>query len=86
MGNCWFIGALSILASDDTLIYHNISIDDIKNKNLSDKQVDELTKGVYPKIFHFLDKFGIYIFRFFKDQKWLYVLIDDKLPCFAGSV
>ena len=23
--------------------------------------------------------------RFFKDSKWRYVLIDDRLPCYAGN-
>jgi calpain, invertebrate len=39
------------------------------------------SKGVYPPIFHIYRKKGMYIFRFFKNFKWIYVLIDDRLPC-----
>ncbi len=45
-----------------------------------------MTMGVYPMIFHFLAKYGIYVFKFFKNFEWVYVMIDDKLPCFAGSI
>ena len=36
--------------------------------------------GVYPPCFSFLRKYGIYVFRFFKEFGWKYVVIDDKLP------
>ena len=41
---------------------------------------DEFTKGVYPPIFHMYRKFNMYVLRFFKDFKWRYVVIDDRLP------
>jgi hypothetical protein len=40
-----------------------------------------LSKGVYPPLFHMYRKKGIYVLRFFKDFKWRYVIIDDRLPC-----
>lgn len=36
---------------------------------------------MYPPIFHNLSQYGIYIMRFFKNFKWRYVMIDDKLAC-----
>jgi calpain len=26
-------------------------------------------------------KNGLYVFRFFKDFEWRYVIVDDRLPC-----
>jgi calpain, invertebrate len=36
---------------------------------------------VYPGIFHLYRAKGIYVFRFFKDFRWIYVIIDDRIPC-----
>jgi hypothetical protein len=38
--------------------------------------------GVYPPMFHYLRKYGMYVMRFFKNYKWRYVIIDDRLPCY----
>jgi len=40
-----------------------------------------LSTGVYPPIFHSFRKKGIFCFRFFKNFKWRYVLVDNRLPC-----
>lgn len=32
-------------------------------------------------MFHYLRKYGMYVIRFFKNYKWCYVIIDDRLPC-----
>lgn len=47
----------------------------------SDAQADQMTKGTYPPLFHFLAQQGIYVMRFYKQAQWLYVIIDDRLPC-----
>jgi len=39
-----------------------------------------LSNGIYPPIFHKYNKIGLYVMRFFKDFKWIYVLIDDRVP------
>lgn len=44
-----------------------------------------LSSGCYPPIFHKFRLYGIYVLRFFKDSVWRYVLIDDRLPCYAGN-
>jgi len=40
-----------------------------------------LSMGVYPPIFHRFRQVGIYVLRFFKNFKWIYVIVDDRLPC-----
>ena len=40
-----------------------------------------LSTGIYPPIFHSFRKKGIFCFRFFKNFKWRYVLVDNRLPC-----
>lgn len=44
------------------------------------------SNGVYPSIFHVYRLKGIYVFRFFKNFKWVYVIIDDRLPCENSKV
>jgi hypothetical protein len=53
--------------------------------NLSDDECVNVLKGMYPPLFHFLSAFGIYVCRFFKNQKWVYVVIDDTLPVINGK-
>uniref|UniRef100_A0A6S9I198 Calpain catalytic domain-containing protein n=1 Tax=Heterosigma akashiwo TaxID=2829 RepID=A0A6S9I198_HETAK len=62
LGNCWFVSALSVLASRQMLL---------RNVIVSDKNAAR----------------GIYTLKFFKGGKWVYVHVDDKLPCNrAGKV
>lgn len=41
-----------------------------------------MIEGVYPPMFHYLRKYGMYVMRFFKDYEWRYVIIDDRIPCY----
>mmetsp|Transcript_40465 Transcript_40465/g.38964 ORF Transcript_40465/g.38964 Transcript_40465/m.38964 type:complete len:87 (+) Transcript_40465:635-895(+) len=45
------------------------------------EDVHKLSTGLYPPLFHMYRKKGLYVIRFFKDFKWRYVIIDDRLPC-----
>ena len=56
LGDCWFLGALSVLATRPELL-NNIFF-----KSQTYKDV------------------GLFILRFFKDNSWRYVLIDDRIP------
>jgi hypothetical protein len=42
-----------------------------------------ISKGVYPPIFHPFAAKGLYVLRFFKNGAWRYVIVDERLPCFA---
>jgi hypothetical protein len=57
------------------------------NENMMiDKQIASyFSLGVFPPIFHKYATRGIYVMRFFKEFKWRYVLIDDRIPCYAGN-
>ena len=53
LGNCWFISALSIIAQDDTLLKGNFEPNKNNVEEISDKEVAEMSMGVYPPVFHF---------------------------------
>ena len=79
IGDSWFLNSLLLLSSHKEFIFG---------------EENQIFSGIYPQIFHFLRYWGncfliqffkkiigIYVFRFFKDFKWVYVIIDDRIPC-----
>jgi hypothetical protein len=81
---------LSVLADRDDLLRGGGEEIDTANENMVDKSTSQLcTIGVYPPLFHKFRQRGIFVFRFFKDYKWRYVIVDELLPyancklCFA---
>lgn len=85
LGDCYFISALSLVASDDSLLRG--SFDPLKNNDgsIDDAEVKAMSTGIWPPMFHHFSKFGIYVLRFFKEFGWKYVIIDDRLPCKDGG-
>mmetsp|Transcript_144255 Transcript_144255/g.462000 ORF Transcript_144255/g.462000 Transcript_144255/m.462000 type:complete len:954 (-) Transcript_144255:63-2924(-) len=75
-GNGWFVGALGTLALRESLLFG----DDSGYRDW--EQV-----GVYPRLFWDpeLRSRGLYCLRFHKYGQWLYVIVDDRLPCARGS-
>ena len=81
LGDCWFISALAAIATKDHLIrgeFHESILDD---GDINNEETVMLSSGIYPPMFHYFRSKAIYCFRFYKDFKWRYVIIDDRLPC-----
>jgi hypothetical protein len=81
LGDCWFVGALSVIATKDHLVKGGAPIGHFERDQRVDPFVaQQLSKGVYPPIFHIFRLKGIFVMRFFKDFGWRYVLIDSRIP------
>lgn len=86
LGDCWFITALSVLATRDELLTGGRKGMDYDVDMIIDKDIASiLDNGVYPPIFHKYRSKGIYVFRFFKNFEWIYVLVDQRVPMKAKS-
>jgi hypothetical protein len=81
LGNCWFISALSIIATKDYLLRGEFNKNILEDGKIDEEEIKMMSEGIYPPLFHSFATKGIYRFRFFKNFKWRYVIIDDRLPC-----
>ncbi len=79
IGNCWLIGAMSVIATRDEFLVgtkpNPASID------VSDSEALGMMSGIYPPMFHSFRKHGLYVMRFFKNFSWRYIIFDDRFPC-----
>ena len=82
LGDCWFLSALSVIATKDYLLRGEFSESILDDGIIDDEETVMLSTGVYPPIFHTFRTKGIFCFKFYKNFKWRYVIIDDRLPCF----
>ena len=83
LGDCWFISALSIIATKDYLLRGEFNKNILEDGKIDEEEIKMMSEGIYPPIFHSFAIKGIYCFRFFKNFNWRYVIIDDRLPCHA---
>ena len=86
LGDCYFISALSIISQDDGYL-RGFFLPSPENMNdgVTAEEYQGMRSGLWPPIFHFLAQYGIYVIRFFKNFKWRYVVIDDRIPCKEGG-
>lgn len=85
LGDCWLIGAMSVVAVNDEYLRGKFDPTPENMNEISDQEAYGMTTGIYPPMFHYLRQYGIFVFRFFKNFDWKYVIIDDTLPCFTSS-
>lgn len=72
---------MSVLATRDALLMGGKEGLDYSEDMIVDKELATLlSNGVYPPIFHKFRAIGLYVIRFFKNFKWIYVIIDDRIP------
>ena len=83
LGDCWFISALSVIATKDYLLRGEFNKAILEDGKIDEEEIKMMSEGIYPPIFHSFSTKGIYCFRFYKNFKWRYVLIDDRLPCYS---
>lgn len=81
LGDCWYVSALSIITQNDEYIKGK-SFEKLK------RQPSMLTDGIHPPLFHLFRKYGLYVFKFFKKFKPVYVIIDELFPveAFSGTL
>ena len=81
LGDCWFISALAVIASKDYLLRGEFTESILDDGVIDDEEIKMVSCGIYPPVFHHFRERGIYCFKFYKNYKWRYVIIDDTLPC-----
>lgn len=71
-GDGWLVGALGVLALSVSLLF---------GRDDGYQEWEQI--GVFPRLFWdpALRERGLYCIRFHKYGQWLYVIIDDRLPC-----
>ena len=70
LGDCWFISALSIIATKDYLLRGEFNNNILEDGKIDEEEIKMMSEGIYPPIFHSFATKGIYCFRFFKNFKW----------------
>ena len=79
LGDCWFISALTLISQKDAYLRGAFIADQNNIGEIDDMEAKQMINGVYPPMFHNLAKYGIYVMKFFKDGKYRFVVIDDRI-------
>ena len=70
-----------ILATRDELLIGGRRGMEYDEDMIIDKEIASLlSNGVYPPIFHKFRSIGLFVIRIFKNFKWIYVIIDERIP------
>jgi calpain len=75
------MSALSVVCQRDELIIGGMEGLEYDPDMIVDKEISfNLSRGIFPPIFHKFRSRGIYVLRYFKNFEWIYVIIDERLP------
>lgn len=75
---------MCVLATRDDLVVG--SVENLTNPNqINEDNALGISKGVYPPIFHSFAKKGLYVLKFFINNAWRWVIIDERLPMFVNE-
>ena len=81
----WFLTALTLLTERKSItskLTQAISMQDTFTQDIW----TELWSSIIPPMFHVYAKKGLYVFRFMKEYKYRYVIVDGKLPCGQNKI
>lgn len=77
---------MSVMASRDEVIVGGMPGLELDPDMIVDKEIAySLSNGVFPPIFHKFRAKGLYVIRIFKNFKWIYVIIDERIPVKIGQ-
>ena len=77
LGDCYFLGALSTLSTDEGLLFDIFPDipDDLRVEALGGEEGEQQYNHE-----------GVYAVRFFREGKWHNVIVDDYIPCNARGM
>ena len=73
IGDCWYVSSLSIIANNPEYVKGRAYNECLKSQDMS-------IYGVNPYLFKFFTKYGMYVFKYYKKFKPVFVVVDDLFP------
>jgi hypothetical protein len=75
------ISAMAVIVTRDELLVGGKRGMEYNPGMIVDKEIASiLCNGIYPPIFHRYRSKGLYVIRIFKNFKWIYIVIDGRIP------